>query len=290
MLNCMKTPKRKDILSILPVIFSVCLFASCTSISTKTYNLTTPLLKEQTQIKIVLIADLHSTIFGEDQLILIDKIKTINPDLIILAGDIIDDIVPITGTRLLLEGISNLAPIFYVTGNHEFWTFNIQAIREELASYGVTILSDNYVKIEINNNEIIIAGIEDPDKRYYETQNYNQNESMENAFKELDEIQLYKILIAHRPELIENYKKYSFNLVLSGHAHGGQVRIPPFINGLYAPHQGVFPKYAGGLYIHENLTHIVSRGLSITPQLPRIFNSPELVVIIIESIFSETPP
>jgi predicted MPP superfamily phosphohydrolase len=274
----------KNRLYIFPFIAVVCIItASCSSISTQTYKINTPLFEEQNVIKIVLISDLHSTIFGKDQLVLIDMVKEIVPDLIILSGDIIDDVVPITGTRLLLAGISGMAPIYYVTGNHEYWSRNIQEIREELMSYGVIILSDNYVKVEINNIEMIIAGIEDPDKKYYETPTYNQDDRMEEAFRELDDAPLYKILIAHRPERIEIYKKYSFDLVLSGHAHGGQVRLPPLVNGLYAPHQGPFPKYAGGMYTHGNLKHIVSRGLSITPGRPRIFNPPELVVIIIES-------
>ena len=261
----------------------VCIGVSCTSISTQTYTINTPLLEEQSVIKIVLISDLHSTIFGKDQSVLIDMIKETEPDLIFLTGDIIDDVVPVTGTRLLLSGISGIAPIYYVTGNHEYWSHNIQEIREELVSYGVIILSDSYVKIKINNNEIIIAGIDDPDKKDYETPAYNQDDSMEEAFRELDNVLVFKILLAHRPERIENYKRYSFDLVLSGHAHGGQVRLPPLINGLYAPHQGLFPKYAGGIYTHGNLKHIVSRGLSINPKLPRIFNPPELVVVIIES-------
>jgi len=275
----------KNRLYILPFIAAVCITASCSSISTKTYEINTPLLEEQNVIKIVLISDLHSTIFGKDQSVLIDMVKELAPDLIVLSGDIIDDVVPVTGTRLLLSGISGTAPIYYVTGNHEYWSHNIQGIREELMSYGVTILSDSYVKVEINNIEIIIAGIEDPDKKYYETPNYNQDVSMEEAFRELDNVPLYKILIAHRPERIESYKKYSFDLVLSGHAHGGQVRLPPLMRGLYAPHQGFFPKYAGGIYTHGNLTHIVSRGLSITPGLPRIFNPPELVVILLYKAF-----
>jgi predicted MPP superfamily phosphohydrolase len=242
----------------------------------------TPLLEEQSNIKIVLISDLHSTIHGKDQTVLIDKIKSVNPDLVVLSGDIFDNIVPMTGTQLLLSGIYGIAPIYYVTGNHEF-RGDIQAIREELISYGVIILSDNYTLKKINNNEIIIAGIDDPEKKIYETPNYDQNASMENAFRELDEIPLYKILIAHRPEMIEEYKKYSFDLVLSGHTHGGQVRIPFILNGLYSPNQGIFPKYAGGLYTHGNLTHIISRGLLFNPRLPRIFNPPELVIIIIES-------
>ena len=265
------------------LIIFVCITISCNTISEKTYKIETLLLEKQNNIKIVLISDLHSTIYGKDQTILIDMIKNINPDLIVLSGDIFDDIVPMTGTQLLLKGIVGIAPIYYVTGNHEYFTYNIQAIREELTSYGVIILSDNYTIIEINKNEIVVAGIEDPDKKYYETPNYNQNDSMENAFRELDEISLYKILIAHRPEMIDDYKKYSFDLILSGHAHGGQVRIPYIMNGLYAPNQGFFPKYAGGMYTHGNLIHIISRGLSVNPKLPRIFNPPELVVIIVEA-------
>jgi len=264
--------------SVFLLLMVVCTTVSCKTISIKTYRVETPLLEEQSSIKIVLISDLHSTIHGKDQTILIDKIKFINPDLIVLAGDIFDDVVPMTGTQLLLSGISGIAPIYYVTGNHEY-RGDIWAIREELASHGVIILSDNYILIEIKNNEIIIAGIDDPDKKLFGSPNYNQNDSMEGAFRELDEISLYKILIAHRPEIIENYKKYSFDLILSGHTHGGQVRIPFIVNGLYAPNQGLFPRYGGGIYVHGNLTHIISRGLSINPILPRIFNPPELVII-----------
>jgi len=268
---------------ILFMIVIIYLITSCTSISTKTYQLETTLLEEKNNIKIVLISDLHSTIYGKDQCILINKVKDINPDLIVLSGDIFDDVVPMTGTQLLLAGISDIAPIFYVTGNHEYMSHNIRKIREELTSYGVIILSDNYKRIEVNNTEIIIAGIEDPYKRIYEMPHYNQKDSMERAFRDLDKIQLYKILIAHRPEKIEDYKNYSFDLVLSGHTHGGQVIIPHIINGLYAPNQGFFPKYGGGIYTPGNTTLIISRGLSVSPILPRIFNPPELVVITIES-------
>jgi predicted MPP superfamily phosphohydrolase len=130
---------------------------------------------------------------------------------------------------------------------------------------------------------MIIAGIEDPYKKLYEDPEYNQKESMKEAFADLDETHLYKILLAHRPENIEYYKNYSFDLILSGHTHGGQVRLPFIMNGLYAPNQGFFPKYAGGIYNHGTLHHIISRGISVNPLLPRIFNPPELVVVIVES-------
>jgi predicted MPP superfamily phosphohydrolase len=286
----MKIPGKSRIITVLLYIVIVCLIASsCGTISTKTYQIETNMLEEQKSIRIALISDLHSTIYGKDQSVLVNKVMNIKPDIIMLTGDIFDDVVPMTGTKLFLSGIYGLAPVFYVTGNHEYWSCNMGEIREELASYGVIILSDTYTIIEINNTEIIIAGIDDPDKKKYEEPNYNQNDSMEMAFRELDEIKLYKILIAHRPERIEIYKKYSFDLVLSGHAHGGQVRIPYIMNGLYAPHQGLFPKYAGGVYTHGKLTHIVSRGLSVNPNLPRIFNPPELVIVIVEGVLPNPP-
>jgi predicted MPP superfamily phosphohydrolase len=260
----------------------VCTFSSCKSISTEIYTVETPLLLKKSVIRIVLVTDLHSTIHGEGQTTLISKIIEQNPDLILLAGDIFDDVAPMTGTRLLLSGISGIAPIYYVTGNHEYMSLNIQEFRDVLEEYGVTILSDEYVEIEINRNVIILAGIEDPDKAIYEMPDYDQYKIMEDRFRELDGIAAYKILLAHRPERIAYYQGFSFDLVLSGHTHGGQVRLP-FINGLYAPHQGFFPKYGGGIYKHDKLVHIISRGLSVTPVLPRIFNPPELVVIIIQS-------
>jgi len=264
-------------------LINILIFISCSTIKIRTYELDTPLLNENSSIKIVLISDLHSTIYGENQIELINIILEQKPDLIIMAGDILDDEIPNLGTELLLSGIKDIAPIYFVTGNHEYYNNNVEVNKELLRSYNVNILSDCYVKININDNEIILAGIEDSAKKNYDTPEYNLDEIMEYAFRELDEVELYKILIAHRPEKINIYKNFSFNLILSGHTHGGQVRIPPFINGLYAPDQGVFPKYAGGIYKHNGVIHIISRGLSVKPELPRIFNSPELVVIIIKT-------
>jgi predicted MPP superfamily phosphohydrolase len=263
---------------ILLLVLLVNIFVSCKTISTETYTVESPLIHEDQSIIIVLITDLHSTIYGKDQTLLIDLIKRQNPDLILLGGDIVDDVAPITGTRLLLTGISGIAPIYYVTGNHEYMSRRIWLIRRELESYGVIILSDEYVTIEVNGNEIILAGIEDPDKKRFEMPRYDQNKVMEERFRELDEISVYKILLAHRPERIKYYLGFSFDLILSGHTHGGQIRLP-LINGLYAPHQGFFPKYGGGIYKHNNVIHIISRGLSVDPLVPRIFNPPELVVI-----------
>ncbi|WP_052297618.1 metallophosphoesterase [Leadbettera azotonutricia] len=245
------------------------------------YTLESSALKAGASINIVLASDLHSTKYGKDQSRLLDAIKNQNPDLVLLTGDIIDEhyrLFPIERAMLFLKGIAALCPVFFVPGNHEFYTRDIANIRQKLKSFGIHTLSDNYERIQIKGSHLLIAGIEDPEKEIYEDPGYSQGEAMEKAFAGLSEIASYKILLAHHPERIESYLKYPFDLVVSGHAHGGQFRIPRIMNGLYAPHQGLFPKYAGGLYAYGRQTHIVSRGLAANI-LPRYFNNPELVVI-----------
>lgn len=241
------------------------------------YSIKTDKLGDGQSMRAVLLSDLHSHIYGDNQNKLISKIKAQDPDIILLAGDIANYVIPIEGTELLLHGIQNIAPVFYVSGNHEYWSDNIENIKEMIRSYGVIILEDEYKEIVVNDIPLIIAGVDDPEWSRYEKK--NNRKSMATNFSGLEDEHQFKILIAHRPELIELYKKYPFDLVVSGHAHGGQVRIPFLLNGLLAPNQGWFPKYAGGMYKHGGLTHIVSRGISFNPRLPRIFNPPEIVVI-----------
>jgi predicted MPP superfamily phosphohydrolase len=124
----------------------------------------------------------------------------------------------------------------------------------------------------------VLAGVEDPNKKLWDP--FYHRAFADSRFKQATAIDAYKILICHRPEIVKYYTEYGFDLVLSGHTHGGQVRLPPLINGLYAPGQGLFPKYSGGVYKIEDLSLVVSRGLTTRrPLLPRIFNPPELVVI-----------
>lgn len=247
-----------------------------------THKLTTNKLHKKDQIRIVLITDLHSHIYGKNQSKLVSLIKKQKPDIIALAGDIVDDVAPIEGAKQFLIGINGLAPTFYVSGNHEYWSNDIKNIKALFNKYKVSILENTYQNISIRNSDLIICGVDDPEVMRYENSNSNYRDKIYNSFIELKDKPQYKILLAHRPELIELYKESGFDLVLSGHAHGGQVRIPFIINGLLAPNQGWVPKYAGGKYEHDSLIHIVSRGLSYNPRLPRIFNPPEVVVIDVE--------
>jgi predicted MPP superfamily phosphohydrolase len=265
----------------------VLLLVSCaTTFVTETYRLESPALGGGDALTLALISDLHSTVYGEDQEPLISAVREARPDLILLAGDIADDKRSFRGTELLLKGIRGAAPVFYVTGNHEYMSGRIGEIRRDLESLGVIILSDRYRRINVRGMEILVAGVEDPYKKKKEDPWYNQEAAMEREFRELDGIGAYKILIAHRPENIAKYRRYSFDLAVSGHAHGGQWRIPRILpNGLYAPNQGLFPRYTGGPYVFPragggDLTLIVSRGLSVNrPFFPRIYNRPELSVI-----------
>ena len=183
------------------------------------------------------------------------------------------------GTELFLAGIKGMAPIYYVTGNHEFWSHDIDNIKSIISKYGVSILENNYKQVRIGDSYIIIGGVDDPDIVLFDKADLDWEGGLHKAFSPLQDYPEFKVLLSHRPELIDIYLKTDFDLVLSGHSHGGQVRIPFFINGLYAPNQGWFPQYAGGMYTYDTLTHIVSRGISFNPRLPRIFNPPEVVVI-----------
>ena len=133
---------------------------------------------------------------------------------------------------------------------------------------------------------LIFASLDDPYIELIDDDDRSWEQMMHDAFDGLDDVPGYRILLAHRPERFRTYQRFGFDLVLSGHSHGGQVRIPFILNGLYAPDQGWFPKYAGGVYRHGNMTHVVSRGLSYNEKLPRIFNPPEVVVI---DIYGDSP-
>ena len=223
-------------------------------------------------VKIALITDLHSCYYGKDQHTLIDKISENQPDIILLGGDIVDDERSQKNAKEFLSAIAQKYPTYYVSGNHEIYGHQIKQIKEMIKGYGITILEGDTLPITINNQLITICGVDDPEISEEVFQN-----QLENCANSLDE-NIFSVLLSHRPERIEEYN--GFDLVLAGHAHGGQWRIPGIVNGLFAPNQGLFPKYAGGLYEFPNQSMIVSRGLARESTLvPRIFNRPEIVIV-----------
>lgn len=275
----LKNRSSKIIIISLLIAFFIAAFYN--GLVVRNYEIKTDDLLPNQSVKIVLITDLHSHMYGKGQKKIVKKIKDQKPDLIALAGDIADDKVPIYGTEVFLDMIKDIAPIYYVTGNHEIWIREVSNVKNVFRNYRVKVLENNYEEVNVNGIDLLLAGVEDPDIIPYERPNSNWYDEVEEGLVDVENKKGYKILLSHRPELVDFYNTMDFDLVLSGHAHGGQVRIPFILNGLYAPHQGLFPKYAGGVYEHENYTHVVSRGTSFNPKLPRIFNPPEVVSITI---------
>lgn len=249
-----------------------------TGLTVTNYEIKTTKLQPGQELTVVLLSDLHGTIYSQNQQKLIDTIRAQKPDLILLAGDINDELFSTKASTLLFAGIEGMAPAYYVPGNHEYRSRREEEFKDLARSYGITVLEDELQTFSINNINLEIGGATDPEKERFEA--YDANLAMQQVFGSMQrKDNAYQILIAHHPERIGEYKKYPFDLVVSGHAHGGQVRIPFLLkNGLVAPDQGLFPKYTGGFYKHEGLNHIVGRGLSVY-LIPRVYNPPEVVTI-----------
>ncbi len=235
--------------------------------------------KVESPVKIALLTDLHGSRYGKGQSTLINAIDREAPDVVLLGGDIFDDNVSYEASEETLKILTAKYDCYYVTGNHEFWSGDIENILAIIGSYGVTILQGEAATIQIKGQPFQICGVDDPDYCVYVTGAPTINAQLRQVEEQRNR-ESYGILLSHRPEYYDVYKSYGFDLVLCGHAHGGQWRLPGIINGLYAPNQGLFPAYAGGLYEYEGGAMIVSRGLDRAGiKFPRVFNRPELVVI-----------
>ena len=241
----------------------------------KTYQIVSEKIK--TPVKILQISDLHSSDYGKNGIELIKAMKDISPDVVVMTGDILDNRAPNGECFRFLRMIASLYKCYYVSGNHEVYTHRVDAIKAKLISYGIRVLEGENETVSIGEQNIVIGGVSDPIESP-DRQGRLWEDQLTDCGKDLggDE---FSVLLSHRPELISYYEETPFDLVLTGHAHGGQVIIPKLINGLYAPHQGFLPKYAGGEYVMANGGKmIVSRGLSKYVR-PRIFNRPELVLV-----------
>lgn len=257
------------------LLTAAAVFALRCDIAVRKYNISTD--KLSSPVRIVLLTDLHSSKYGRTQSTLINAIDKQNPDIILLGGDIADDKVPHERTWQLLESIGRRFPCYYVSGNHEYWSGNADAIKKKISSYGVTVLEGENITIDINGQKLLLGGIDDPEEYGSFSVNEGWSKKLYNMSADTDG-ELFSVLLSHRSEAAEQYSKTAYDLILCGHAHGGQVRLPYILNGLYAPNQGLFPKYAGGYYDLGKNGMIVSRGLCKDLK-PRVFNRPEIAVV-----------
>lgn len=210
---------------------------------------------------------------------MIEKIKIEKPDLIAITGDLVDSSKTDFDIALqFIEEANKIAPIYYVTGNHEAWLEDYSILKEKLEDASVNMMDDKSLFIEKGNNKIQVLGIQDPD--------FDLGTGSGNIHTKISELlneDHFTIVLSHRPEHFDEYVNSGADLVLTGHAHGGQVRIP-FLGGLVAPNQGFFPEYTEGQYTDKKTRMVVSRGLGNSIIPIRINNRPELVIIELKAI------
>lgn len=270
--------KKKVILLFIILIVAVLfVFAFNTQLKTVTYTIQSS--KITNEIKLVLATDLHSCYYGKDQTNLLNEVEKYQPDAVLLGGDIFDDVLDDSNARIFIDGLAERYKTYYVSGNHEWWSDRMQDMFNYLSAKGVTVLRGDSDKLKIGENVISVAGIDDPEVDIYDNTYPNWEEQLKQVGENIEQDR-FSLLLTHRPECANQYFEYDFDVVLSGHAHGGQFRMPFIMNGFYAPNQGFFPKLAGGIYDFSGRKLIVSRGLSReSTRLPRIFNRPELVFV-----------
>lgn len=235
------------------------------------------------QFKIVHLSDLHNKEFGKDQQVIIRKVQELHPDIIVFTGDLIDsNRVGNDASLILMEELTTIAPVYYVSGNHEWWSGRFSSLEQSLSELGVQVLRNAHDTIEIGNDKINIAGIDDP---AHDSDGRTEVEIVEQdigKLKEGLEERIFTILLTHRPELLTLYAESGFDMVFAGHAHGGQARLP-FIGGLVAPNQGFLPNYTAGKHELGHTVMIVSRGLGNSFIPVRLFNRPEIVAVTLKA-------
>ena len=265
--------RRKWIVRIVVLLLVLCfcwMQNKYLTITHYTYN-SVKLPEEFEGYRIVQVSDLHNASFGWNNKRLISKLEDLAPDMIVITGDVVDSSrtnleVAIDFAKQTVE----IAPTYYITGNHENWleAEEKEYLLESLKEAGVICLEDELTEVWQQEESIILLGLNDE----------SLAGSRLNMLLLGEESEQLQILLAHEPQYLDNYADSGVDLVLTGHAHGGQFRIP-FVGGVVAPDQGLFPKYTEGVHVQGSTTMIISRGLGNSVIPLRLFNLPEIVCV-----------
>lgn len=248
------------------------------------YQIRSERIKENfNNYKIIQISDFHNVKSKYLQRSIIKSLKDEKPDLIVITGDVIDsNRTDINVTLDFIDNVKNIAPIYYVNGNHESRINDYDILKNGLVKFGVQVLSNDLVEINVHDDTIYLMGVNDPmmlhNSSMSESDILNKEVSSINRTNEY-----FTILLSHRPEHLNVYVNNNIDLVFTGHAHGGQIRIP-FIGGVVAPNQGLFPKYTSGIHKKNETQMIISRGIGNSVLPFRINNRPELVIVTLNSV------
>ncbi|MGR6836611.1 metallophosphoesterase [Syntrophomonas erecta] len=288
---------KKVVTAILGIVLAAALFIYCQNhwLYVSNYTLNSPALPDKFNgFKILQLSDLHSHSFGENNTRLLKKIQAINPDIIVVTGDMLNSLHDDGHVfRKLAQELANYYPLYYISGNHE----QIARLRAEqsgaqwnqdylnsLSQSGVTLLDNQMISLKRDNQHINLYGLKVP-LMYYSAKNttipeekIELNVSLIEKYLGKPDQNAFNILLVHTPSYLSTYDQWGADLIFAGHMHGGIVRIP-FKGGLLSPEKEFFPYYDAGRFEAEKGTMFVSRGLGNYSLNLRIFNPPELVVV-----------
>lgn len=232
-------------------------------------------VKAPMNVDLIILSDLHSMDFGENQRELLDIVDSISFDAILLPGDIFDDKIDDKKGYEFIEGIKEYK-CYYILGNNEIISGKAELHMKKLASMGITVLDDCKDIIKADEKEIEIWGFRD--RHPWRMKDYAAH--VAHTLDSDTDSHDYRIVLSHKPLTRNEFEDLNADLIIAGHAHGGQWRLPPINNGVFAPNQGLFPKYAGGVYEANGRYEVVSRGLARGLKLvPRLNNPPEIVLL-----------
>lgn len=220
-------------------------------------------------LRIVQLSDVHGAVFGEGNAYLLKKVRAAAPDLIALTGDLADKDSDLENVDTLLAGLAQIAPVYYVSGNHEWSDRLLPALQALFARHGVTYLRNEHVLLARGGESLVLAGVEDPN-------GWADQPAPDAVAAALPEG--FKVLLAHRNYWVTEYPNLPVDLILCGHAHGGVVRLP-FVGGVLDHHGTLFPEYEAGVYSSGRYDMAVSRGVGFSGPVPRLFNNPEIVAV-----------
>lgn len=278
-MNTKRRKKRRWLIAAGVIIFLLLLFIwlmydSSANLQVSRYEAASEKLPESFDgFTIVQLSDLHGAQFGSDGTALAEKVRELEPDMIALTGDFVTDEGDLDAVRQLVSELSEICPVYFVSGNHEFGSGLAQKVRQIMTDAGVKYLSNEFVSIDRGEDSIILGGVED----LLAYADMIDPPELARRMNEADPA-AFKVLLGHRNYWMEEYPDLPVDLILSGHAHGGLVRIPG-VGGVIGTDRSLFPDYDAGEYDNGAYTLIVSRGLGNSVPVPRLLNRPEIVVV-----------
>lgn len=228
-------------------------------------------------LRVAELSDLHGRSFGKNNVRLLRTLQKARPDMICICGDLFDEQTDLTMLEPLLTGLTDIAPVYYVTGNHEWQVKNLREILQKMRAWGVTVLENEGRVLSRGGAEMVVAGVHDPCGPY-------DMKTPAALVRELRSAQGndFILMLSHRNDELAMWSQLGVQLVLSGHCHGGVVRLP-FVGGVFGTRRELFPEYDAGVYRQDGTTLFVSRGLGYTNVHFRLFNRPHVPIMILRS-------